>query len=298
MERFLEACESAPWREVLPTYAPESLLEYITSPRRAAFQDVIPVQDGARILDIGAGLGAIAAGLADRHHVVALEGVWERTRFLAVRKRQDALSNLTVLNGDLAKSRLAPGQFDVIVVNGVLEWVGLFDLTTSPEEAQRRFLSSLCELLRPGGFIYVGIENRFGWAQFRGALDHSGIRYTSLMPRWMARWVCSSVARYRSTHNSGYRTLTYSFSGYDKLFKSAGMSMHSAWIAVHGYNMPDELVPLCERAIRDFCKRRLIVEPISIRAHIRNLRTNLTAFTWFWRWFGSDYSFLVQKPHA
>ena len=57
----------------------------------------------------------------------------------------------------------------------------------SPRVLQERFLGQLAACLKPGGALYVGIENRFGRMFWRGTPDHQGLRYTSLMPKPAAR---------------------------------------------------------------------------------------------------------------
>jgi SAM-dependent methyltransferase len=296
MDRLLLAAEERGWRQAIQDVAPE-LQQNVSGADRAAFEDILPVSGRKMILDLGAGLGAIATRLAEQHQVVALEGVRERANFLATRKRQDGLDYLTVINGELNKTRFAPGQFDVIVVNGVLEWAALFDLGGSPEEVQARFLHNLRKLLTPEGYLYIGIENRFGWSQLRGALDHSGLRYTSLLPRWLASEVCARSVNYRSNANLGYRTYTYSHRGYRQLFQRAGLAIATTWIAPHGYNLPNELIPLNRHAISRYVRTRLS-PPVDWRVTVRNWFKSRMAAEWFWRYFGSDYVFVLQRRDA
>src|SRR5437016_399409 len=126
MQELLEQSAALGWRRAVETCLPPEDRERISDPMRAAFQDILPVPSNSRVLDVGAGLGLIATELARSHRVTALEGVWERARLIAIRGQQDGLEKLTVINGDLNSVQLAEGQFDVIIVNGVLEWVGLF----------------------------------------------------------------------------------------------------------------------------------------------------------------------------
>ena len=296
MAELLARSAQIGWRSALLEVAP-ALDTYVASPNRAAFQDLLPIPETGRILDVGAGLGGISAALAVRHHVVALEGVPERCQFMAVRKKEDGLNRLTILNAGIDSMHLAPGQFDAIIVNGVLEWVAVFDLSGPTEKIQEAFLKRLRELLAPGGVLYVGIENRFGWAQFRGSPDHSGLPYTSLMPRWLARFVCNR-SRHRSDDNRGYRTFTYSFSGYRRLFARSGLKIGSMWIATNGYNLPTELVPLNGQAIAFYSKLPLVQAVPGWRALLKNRLKLLAAKEWFWRRFGSDYVFVLERYDA
>lgn len=266
----------------------------IMSPDRAAFQDVLPIPEGSLVMDLGAGLGAVATSLAKRYRVVALEGVWERSRFIAIRKEQDKLDNLTVINSDANDMPLADGQFECITLIGVLEWVALFDQNGDPQEVQRRFLERLRKLLSPTGRILIGIENRFGWSQMAGSLDHSGLPYTSLMPRWMARWVCSRPT-YRSASNSGYRTYTYSYYGFQRLFRQAGLDIAENWIAPTSYHRPVAMIPLHQPAIEAYVRSNWIRPAVSWKDNVKNYLKTQTSRAWFWRWFGSDYVFLLKS---
>jgi len=307
MQSVLEESARIGWRRAADALLPNALRDYVADPGRAAFQDLLPLPATARVLDVGAGWGGIAAALARHYEVVALEGVAERARFIDLRRQQENLTRLTVIQGDLHKVPLGLRQFDLIVANGVLEWVALQDYSASPPAVQLVFMHRLRELLAPGGCIYLAIENRYGWAELRGALDHSGLPYTSLMPRFLARWICARSGSYRSHFNTGYRTYTYSHRGYTRLFEQVGLRIANTWIATAGYNHPAQLVPLEPTAIRFATRTRprptdapaRMRQPIRqrIRQQIRQpLRQQVhmwMAREWIWRWIGSDFAFLL-----
>lgn len=248
MRALLRFAAASGWRAAIRQHLSASLQRYVADPERAAFHELLPISPGARVLDVGAGWGSIAAPLARRFHVVALEGVPERARFIALRARQDGLHRLATVCGNVHNARLACAQFDAIVANGILEWSALFDPNLPPRAAQLQFLARLRELLRPGGCLYLAIENRCGWAVLRGAMDHSGLRYTSLLPRWLAHQVCRR--HYRADNNTGYRTYTYSFRGYARLFAEAGFNVAASWTSPAGYNLPGKLLPPHTPALR------------------------------------------------
>src|SRR5437879_3283576 len=100
MEDLLSAARQIGWRQAVQ-HTSDAMRENIMNPNRAAFQDLLPIPEGSTILDVGAGMGGLSAEMALRHHVVALESVPQRARFISLRKEQDHLSNLTVLNADL-----------------------------------------------------------------------------------------------------------------------------------------------------------------------------------------------------
>lgn len=192
MRRANEIAEQTSWEEAVDRVVNDRVLrDYIRNSERAAFQYLWNLTPESEILDIGAGWGAIAAGLAENFaRVVAVEGVWERSRFLRTRMTQMGHDNVEVICANLLELPLQAGQFDAVVLNGVLEWVGLASREGNPRDLQVAFLQRVHGLLKPGGIVCVGIENRIGWMLWRGARDHSGLRFTSLMPRKVADLWC------------------------------------------------------------------------------------------------------------
>lgn len=289
-----EARQSA-WRAATARWLPAELHHYVTHPDRAAFADLLPLPTEARILEIGAGLGGISAKLAQQFCVVALEGVAERAAFLALRGRQDGLDKLLVVRGDLHRLCFSAGQFDAVILNGVLEWVPVGDLTAPPREVQLRFLRQVKELLAPGGIIYLAIENRFGLPQWRGAVDHSGLRFTSLLPRPLARAICRRRrGRYRAQGNQDYRTYTYSTFGYRRLFRQAGLQQREAYLCPRGYNLPVDIIPLRAEALAFRARHQHWHAGRPLRAwwHRR------LGATWFWSAVGGDLAFVLDSPAA
>ena len=97
-------------------------------------------------------------------------------------------------------------------------------------------------MLRPGGYLYVGIENRLPISYYLGAPDpHCELPFVTVLPRPMANW----YARRRG-HREGYRNYLYSHRGYRKLLRKAGFARTEFYLAVPSYNVPRYYVPLEE----------------------------------------------------
>lgn len=248
----------AGWRQALEAHlrpAHPELWNYVQHPARGDWLVLLPLDRERTVaLDVGAGWGANSFALAPHvARVYAAEKIAERIEFVRLRALQDGATNVVPVRADLHALPFAPGSLDVIAVNGVLEWAGLVDpqaqggARRSPRVLQEMFLRRLATLLRPGGWIYVGIENRFGRMFWRGAPDHQGLRYTSLMPKPLAR----AYTRLRAVtsprtyvQERDYRTWIYSYEGTAALLERCGFTAVRRYAAIPGYNVPTRLVPL------------------------------------------------------
>jgi len=298
MRRANKIAQETSWEEAVDQVVKEPVLrDYIRNPDRAAFQHIWNLPPESVILDIGAGWGAITAGLAANFsRVVAVEGVMERCRFLRTRMKQMGNGNVEVVCASFLELPLEGAQFDGVVLNGVLEWIGLASKDGNPRDLQLAFLRRVRGLLKPSGILCVGIENRIGCYYWRGAMDHSGLRYTSLMPRRVADlWCRLQPQRYRSDRNQGYRTYTYSLPGYRKLFREAGFPRMHAYHAWNGYNLPDVLLPLDgdTGALSDFVSRLKL--EWTLRGKIKVAVMRFAARSGLWRQFADDFVFILGK---
>jgi len=237
------------WRQTLtelvePDYP--SLPEYISAAGRADWVYFSKINSDSQILDLGSGWGSLSHLLAEHSkHVTSVENVIERAEFQVHRFNQEKLTNISVIHADVHNLPLQEEQFDLIIMNGLLEWVPILKPENNPRQAQIDVLKKLGSLLKPKGQIYVGIENRFGYQFFLGAPDHTGRAYTSLMPRWLASLYMTARSQllkdtpYRLVYNlSQYRTYTYSDKGYRRLFKEAGFKDIDIYVEMPSYNKP------------------------------------------------------------
>jgi ubiquinone/menaquinone biosynthesis C-methylase UbiE len=217
-----------------------------------------------RCLDIGSGLGNLSEMLSHYYdEVYSLEAVRERIEFQKRRFKNSNVNNVTIVRGNALELPFPNDYFDLVVCNGVLEWVGIMNTDRPPREVQLSFLQEVKRILSDKGCLYIGIENRLGLGYMLGEPDHSGLRYTSLVPRSVANFLVKRYGRsggmYRDTSNKenkkewrGYRTYTYSIKGYNSLLREAGFKFKSYW-TFPSYNDPHFSARLDDRvALKGF----------------------------------------------
>ncbi len=248
---LIEAARHGSWAEAVRSRFPENdnMIFGLLDPQRAAWAPMLGLDEKSTALDIGSGYGCITQSISRfAGEVYSVEAVTERIDFTQERLRQERIHNVHLVQASATALPLAENSFDLVVVNGVLEWVGEWDLAVDPREAQINFLKNIFRLLKTDGVLLIGVENRLGWNLFLGGNDHSGMPYTSLVPRAVASFMLSHNRKrhFRTEINprKQYRTYTYSERGYRKLLAEAGFSAISPYWAEPGYNQPYHLVPL------------------------------------------------------
>src|SRR5258708_40339964 len=94
---------------------------------------------------------------------------------------QEYLSNVEIVRSSLWALPFGPESFDLVAMNGVLEWVAEGQ-PGDPGDLQERALKKVCGLLRPGGALYIGVENRICPEYYIGYLDpHCGLPFVTVL---------------------------------------------------------------------------------------------------------------------
>ena len=186
------------------------------------------------------------------HSVVALDLAPLRSQFTKQRIEDDSISNVTVVGGgDTNRLPWSDNTFDLVLMNGVLEFTAV-GKTGEPYTIQRDVLRETFRILKPGGSLCIGIENRISFKYFLGAPeDHVQLPYIALMPRGVANWYR------RRKHGQEYRTHTHSLGAYRRLLKEAEFEHISFFYPVPNYRFPEQIVPLSSpAAVRYLAKLR------------------------------------------
>jgi SAM-dependent methyltransferase len=290
------------WRRAVVERFPDSgaMRTYLLDWQRASWLSLLALGSDSVVLDVGSGYGAITHALArSAERVYSVEAIAERIEFTRVRLQQEKITNVSLIQGSALELPFPENTFDLIVVNGVLEWVGDWRTDKSPRAVQLEFLRTLRALLKENGKLVIGIENRIGYDSVGGVVDHSGLPYTSLLPRRAASFVLRHARRahYRTFQQpkKEYRTYTYSARGYRKLLSQAGFNCDLYW-AYPGYNEPYSLVPL-DRAREQFLEQ--LSEPGGGgRVGIRRWAKSALAYLGILSFMAPEFVIFVEKTFS
>ena len=147
---------------------------------RSAILRCLDLPPDSRVLELGAGCGAITRTLGETFaSVCAVER--NATRAEIARERCRDLENVTVVCEDLGKAAFQP-DYDIVVIVGVLEHAPVY---IYPEEDSRNACLKLLNLgesaLGKNGRLVLAIENRIGLDYWAGAPEnHTGRSYDGI----------------------------------------------------------------------------------------------------------------------
>lgn len=185
-----------------------------------------------RALDIGCGAGVISRGLAnDFEQVTGVDGNQDNV-VLAQSITQDAgVSNVTYQHADATRLPVEDESLDLVVLNGVLEWVGVNEAGENPRARQLRVLREVRRVLRQGGFLYLAIENR--WHPRTILKDpHSGLPMVNGLPRMLANQLSKGMS------GKPFQTYIYGWRRLRKLLSHVGLGDAELFLPFPGYQYP------------------------------------------------------------
>lgn len=132
----------------------------------------LPITSKDKILEIGAGCGAVTGGLAKQGgKVECVELSKKRSTINATRHRE--YNNIDIIVGNYTDIEPnLPCDYDYITLCGVLEYAGSY---INSKEPYLELLRSASKHLAPNGKLIIAIENKFGLKYFAGCKeDHTG----------------------------------------------------------------------------------------------------------------------------
>lgn len=172
------------------------------------------------LLEIGSGCGALS-GLFCRKvkHVTAIELSKKRSTINALRNKE--YDNLTIMLGNFEDIRLTK-KFDYVTLIGVFEYSICY---INSENPFTDMLNRAKSLLKPGGKLFIAIENKYGLKYFAGATeDHTGRCFDGL-----------------ENYVGVERVRTFSRGTLLKMLKKAGFTDNEFYYPTADYKLPDEI---------------------------------------------------------
>lgn len=251
MMEFVTAAREQGWRKtVQESMAAEDpgTRRILLSPSRASFLHLLDPARRESVLDLGAGMGAVSLQLAKSFdRVYAVDQTFERLAFLRVVADQEGATSIrTVCHRDVFGLPFRSGALSAAVMIGVFEYFPASYPETPIGEVQRRALGELYRLLQPGGVLFIATKNRFGWPNWGGALDNSGLRFGALLPRWLANPVSLALL------GRPFRIVTDSYWRYGAMLREAGFRDARFYWPDGGYQSARAWIDLDDRdALRE-----------------------------------------------
>lgn len=262
MRELLALAEHGHWQTAARTMFRDSnpeIYDYAANLNRASWIPILPIGPNSTVLDVNSGLGALTHALAlHYHHVVSVEPNADMVRFAKLRLEQEGLENADFIQTTFASLPFSTDTFDLIVLNGVLEWVPEWRGSGTASDAQVAVLSELRRLLKPRGVLVIGSENRLGYTSFlrRSAprRAHSGHRLFRWLESLSPKLQQPGFYRSFADPTKRGRPYTHTPAGYGALLRQAGFPTLEMWWPPNGYNTPHTMLRASNRAaIRSYC---------------------------------------------
>ncbi len=188
---------------------------YHLSPLRANIVDWIPMDKTAKVLEVGAGCGAITGKLSEKAESVTCIELSKKRSLINANRNQDC-DNVTIHVGNFKDIEpTLPCDFDFICFIGVFEYGQSYTGTAHPYDD---LLQMMLRHLKEDGRIIIAIENRLGLKYFAGCKeDHLGTYFSGI-----------------ENYAQGDGVRTFSRGGLENIFKRCGVTDYSFY-----YPYPD-----------------------------------------------------------
>ncbi|MFQ5456292.1 MAG: class I SAM-dependent methyltransferase [Nitrospirota bacterium] len=234
------------WKDVLweSNYIPSNKKTWFENKRKGYFYLMSACSEEGRVLDVGAGSGIISDVVSNCYkETISLEYNPDFIEFLKHRFSQDRKNNIKVVRANALSLPFRSESFNLIIVNGILEWLPNFVPNNNPKKTQINFLKDCLQKLNQGGQIIIGIENRFYINYLLGDTPHGDYPFTTVLPRLVANLLSQKM------YNRPYLNYIYSSFGYKHILKKAGFKNIKLFIIEPTYYNPMNILPMRNNSI-------------------------------------------------
>lgn len=151
---------------------------YHLSHLRGNIVEWIDELNGAEVLEIGSGCGAVTGYVADKAKSVDCVELSKKRSLINAYRNKDR-DNITINVGNFQDiEKKLTKSYDVITLIGVFEYAASYINHKTP---YAQFLNIIKKHLKPGGHIIIAIENKFGLKYWAGCKeDHVGLYFEGI----------------------------------------------------------------------------------------------------------------------
>ena len=168
--------ESNRYNRIIADYKSWPIL-YHLSDIRTNIVSLFPITNDDKILEIGAGCGAITGALLQKSNNVTCIELSKRRSLINAHRNKNIPFEIIVGNFQHIYPNLTI-KYDYITLIGVFEYAASY---IGGKEPYKEFLQIVYNLLKPNGKLIIAIENRMGLKYFSGAReDHLGTYFSGI----------------------------------------------------------------------------------------------------------------------
>lgn len=183
-------------------------------------------------LDVGCGAGIVSRGLAQLFgKVTGVDGDPDNITLAEEFSRDAGIDNASFMAGSATELPIESNSVDLVMLNGVLEWVGQNTDGENPKSRQLTVLSEAQRVLRNDGILYLGIENRWHPRTMRRD-PHSKLPWVNALPRVLANVIS------HMQNKEPFQTYIYGSQSYRRMLRNAGFASVETFVPFTGYQFP------------------------------------------------------------